>query len=112
MDRVSEWRVLIKRIICEYAAWDQGSHGVIVETVFDDEHGHYELVRVGWEGQRRVHGAVIHVDIRDGRIWIQHDGTEQGITSELLAAGVAPEEIVMGFHPPTQRHLTRYATGG
>ena len=54
---------------------------------------------------------MIHVDIRDGRIWIQHDGTEQGIAGELLAAGVAPEEIVMGFHPPTQRHLTRYATG-
>lgn len=26
-------------------------------------------------------------------------------------SGVAPGEIVMGFHPPGQRHLTRYATG-
>jgi len=54
---------------------------------------------------------VIHVDIRDGRIWIQHDGSEPGIAGQLLAAGVAPGEIVMGFHPPGQRHLTRYATG-
>ncbi len=111
MDRVNEWRALIKEIIREYAVVDPSNSDVTVETVFDDEHGHYELVHVGWEAGRRVHGAVIHVDIRDGRIWVQHDGTEEGITTRLLAAGVTPGEIVMGFHPPTQRHLTRYATG-
>ncbi len=111
MDRVNEWRELIKRIIREYAAFDPSTRDVVAETVFDDEHGHYELVHVGWEGTRRVHGTVIHVDIRDGRIWVQHDGTEEGITGQLVAAGVAPGEIVMGFHPPAQRHFTRYATG-
>jgi hypothetical protein len=111
MDRVNEWRALIKQIIRDYAAFDPSTRDVAAETIFDDEHGHYELVHVGWEGARRIHGAVIHVDIRDGRIWIQHDGTEPGIAGQLLAAGVAPSEIVMGFHPPGQRHLTRYATG-
>jgi hypothetical protein len=111
MDRVNEWRALIKQIIREYASFDPSTRDVAVETVFDDEHDHYELVHVGWEGPRRIDGAVLHVDIRDGRIWIQHDGTDQGITQQLLDAGVRPEEIVLGFHPPSHRHLTRYATG-
>ncbi len=111
MDRVNEWRALIKQIIREYAAFDPSTRDVAAETVFDDEHGHYELVHVGWEGARRIHGAVIHVDILEGRIWIQHDGTEEGIAGRLVAAGISPEDIVMGFHPPAQRRLTRYATG-
>ncbi|HEX7447902.1 MAG TPA: element excision factor XisI family protein [Pirellulales bacterium] len=30
----------------------------------------------------------IHVDIRGGKIWIQHDGTEDGIADRLVEAGV------------------------
>jgi hypothetical protein len=111
MDRVDHWRELIKGIIREYAEFDPSTPEVVVETVFDDEHGHYELVHVGREGSRRIDGAILHVDVRHDRIWIQHDGTEEGITRRLLDAGVKPKEIVLGFHAPSQRHLTRYAVG-
>ena len=39
---------------------------------------HYELMYAGWNGPYRIHGSVLHVDIRNGKVWIQHDGTEEG----------------------------------
>ena len=60
-----------------------------MEVIFEPGYpGHYQLMTVGWHGQHRIHGCVLHVDIKDGKIWIQHDGTEEGIANRLVAAGV------------------------
>lgn len=100
---------IVKRIIRKYAAI-KPSHGDIdVETIFDDAQGHYEMVYSGWDGWRRVHGSVLHVDIRGDKIWIQHDGTESGITDELLEAGVPAQHIVLAFHHPSKRPYTEFA---
>ena len=77
------------------------SHGDIRrETVFDRDSDRYILMLVGWDGIRRVHGCLVHVDIIEGKIWIQRDGTEYGIARELLDAGVPREDIVLAFRPP------------
>jgi hypothetical protein len=111
MDRVAEYREIAKRIIREYAAFDPSTDNVEAETIFDDEHGHYELRYTGWDGSRRVHGSVIHVDLRDGKLWIQHDGTSDGIAGQLEEAGVPREHIVLAFQHPSRRKHTPYAVG-
>ncbi|WP_460206989.1 element excision factor XisI family protein [Scytonema sp. NUACC21] len=65
-------------------------------------------MHVGWDGQRRVHGSVVHIDIIQGKIWIQHDGTNRPVAEELLEAGVPREDIILGFHPPQVRHYTDF----
>ena len=64
---------------------------------------------VGREGIRRVHGCLVHVDIIDGKIWIQRDGTERGIARELVEAGVPKDRIVLAFHSPAKRQQTEFA---
>ena len=81
------------------------------EAVIDDEHGHYEVVQVGWDGVRRVHGSVVHLDIIGEKIWIQYDGTSPPVADELVRAGVPKTDIVPGFHPQDVRRLTEYAVG-
>lgn len=66
------------------------------------------MLHVGWDGQRRVHGSVIHIDIIQGKIWIQHDGTNRPVAEELLAAGVPREDIILGFYPPQVRQYTDF----
>jgi hypothetical protein len=56
-----------------------------------------------------VHGCLVHIDILDGKLWIQRDGTEQGIATELVAAGIPKDAIVLAFHPPEIRPHTEYA---
>jgi XisI protein len=49
------------------------------------------------------------LDIRNGKVWFQHDGAEDGVASQLVAAGIPREHIVLAFKPPEARPLTDYA---
>ena len=46
----------------------------------------------------------------DGKIWVQRDDTEDGITYELEEAGIPKDKIVLAFHPLDIRQHTGYAT--
>jgi hypothetical protein len=109
VDPIETYRQILKRIITEYAAFKPSYGDIEVETVFDERHDHYEMLYTGWHEFRRIHGAVIHVDIRDGKVWIQHDGTEDGIAEELVRAGIPREHIVLAFHHPDKRKHTSFA---
>ena len=52
---------------------------------------------------------MIHVDLIDDKIWIQYDGTEDGIATELVELGVPKEDIVLGFRHPKLRQYTGFA---
>jgi hypothetical protein len=109
MDQVEKYRAAIKKLICEYAQFKPSLGEVNVETVFDEDRDHYELIYEGWEGVKRIHGSVIHVDLRQGKVWIQFDGTEDGIAEELVEAGIPRDQIVLGFHSPEKRKHTQFA---
>lgn len=80
------------------------------QVIFDVERDHYQLVHVGWRRNgRRNYGCVLHLDIKDGKIWIQHDGTEEGIANALVALGVPKHDIVLAFHAPSMRKFTDFA---
>jgi XisI protein len=102
-------RQLIESIIREYARIPYSYGDIEVQTVFDREQDHYLLMIVGWEGIRREHGCLVHVDLIDGKFWIQRDGTERGIAQELLDTGVPRDRIVLAFRSPTKRQLTDFA---
>ena len=52
---------------------------------------------------------MLHVDIQNGKIWIQHDGTKGGIANELVELGVPKQDIVLAFHAPYRRQFTEFA---
>jgi hypothetical protein len=104
MDRLEEYRQLIQKIIVAHTEVPYTDGEITFETFFDREADRYLLMLVGWEASgKRVHGSLIHIDILDGKIWIQRDGTEYGVARELLDAGVPKEDIVLAFHPPEVR---------
>jgi XisI protein len=82
-----------------------------VQTVFDNEQDHYQLLYVGWRGNKRTFGCILHLDIKDGKIWIQHDGTEVGIANQLVELGVPKQDIILAFHEPYVRQFTDFGTG-
>ncbi|HIK05072.1 MAG TPA: XisI protein [Trichormus sp. M33_DOE_039] len=110
MATVDEYRQHIQNLLNEHAklVWDER---IQAQTIFDTEHDHYQLVYVGWRNSKRVYGTVLHLDIIDGKIWIQQDGTEVGIANKLVELGVPKQDIVLGFDPPKFRHYTDFAVG-
>ena len=69
----------------------------------------YLLVNAGWRDDRRIHGSLVHIDIIDGMMWIQRDGTEHGIVKDLTRAGIPKDRIVLAFRPLEVRKYTEYA---
>jgi hypothetical protein len=111
MGALMDYAEIVKRILRGYAGIKPSVGEVEVELICDDEGGHYELMQCGWIGPRRIHGSVIHIDIRGDKVWIQHDGTNEHIAQRLMDQGIPQDHIVLGFHAPYQRPLTAFATG-
>lgn len=57
----------------------------------------------------RITGITVYVRIRDGKIWIEEDWTENGIATDIVRAGVPKEDIVLPFHEPKMRQYTDFA---
>ncbi len=109
MAPVDHYRDIIRQVIGEYATSVPSVGDVQIETIFDPSNDHFELIYSGWNGSTRIHGSVLHVDVRGEKVWIQHDGTEEGIAEELVRRGIPRDRIVLAFRPPEVRRFTDYA---
>ncbi|MDB9524540.1 XisI protein [Oscillatoria sp. CS-180] len=111
MADVDFYRRLVQELLTDYSNIDLNDPGLATETIFDIQRDRYQVVHVGWSNKHRVYGCVLHLDIKEGKIWIQHDGTEGGIALELVNRGVPKHDIVLAFHSPFKRQFTEFAVG-
>lgn len=106
---VEQYRTYIQQLLQQHAQHQAARGEVEAQTIFDKQNDRYLLVHVGWHDSHRIYGCVLHLDIKDGKIWIQQDGTEVGIANELIELGVAKEDLVLGFQSPFMRKFTEFA---
>ena len=111
MDKLEKYRQFVQEILSSHAEIANTNDTVKDELIFDRERDHYQLAYVGWQGDKRVFGSVMHFDIIDGKIWIQYNGTEESVAERLEQMGVPASDIVIGFHSPFKRQFTRYSDG-
>jgi hypothetical protein len=110
---VEQYRQYIRHLLSERAqrsSMQRNAQEYEVQTIFDSEHDHYQLLYVGWRGDKRDFGCILHLDIKGGKIWIQHDGTEEGIANRLVEMGVPKQDIILAFHEPYVRQFTGFGT--
>jgi len=88
MDTLDTWRTVIERTLSEYVAGPYRYGDVSTDVVFDRAHDRYLVVDTGWQRGERVYGTIVHVDIRDGLVWVQYDGTDRPVALALVEAGV------------------------
>jgi hypothetical protein len=109
MDQLTHYRQIIEQLLRELSQRRPANPQLSYQTLFDEQANSYALVALGWQGARRIHHFVVHLEITDGKVWIQADNTDLDIAAELERAGIPKSAIVLGFHPPHVRPLTEYA---
>lgn len=109
MASIETYRDIIQTLLADYAATPVSNGEIDCYTVFDEKQDHYQVMNVGWDGYRRVHGCVLHLAIKGGKIWVEQNMTEMRIAQALIEEGVGKEEIVLGFQAPEMRQYTEYA---
>ena len=110
-DKLNKYQPIVKQLLMAYAEIKPANGEIEVETIFDTERNHYQIVHLGWLHQRWVHYCVIHLDIRNEKIWIFYNSTEHDIAADLVNLGVPKQDIVLGFYPPFMRKMSDYAVG-
>ncbi|NER46660.1 MAG: XisI protein [Symploca sp. SIO1A3] len=110
MVNLTYYRQIIKDVIAEYHQLNDKSESTTESClVFDELHEHYLLLLIGWRHDERIKSVMIHLRLKNGKIWIEEDWTEEGIATDLLRKGISREEIVLAFHPPHVRQYTEFA---
>lgn len=110
MDTSLDYKSLVKKILLEHAKLKPSYGEIEPHTLFDETQKDYVLIDIGWNGKRYVYGSVVHIQLINEKIWIHYDGTEDGVATELVEAGVPKEDIVLGFRHPNLRQYTEFAT--
>jgi hypothetical protein len=111
MDRLDKYRDAIKKILTEYHSWASNSDIRDRESclVFDEVHDQYFWFLMGWEGNRKYRNIQVHIRIKNQKIYIEDDWTEEGIANELLREDIPKSDIVLAFHDLETRKLTEFA---
>jgi hypothetical protein len=112
MDTRLRYQEIIKTILQEHTNYRAAiPDGYNSQVLFDDERGSYLVLDIGWNGDKYLHATPIHINLIGDKIWIQYDDTEEGVATDLLAAGIPKEDIVLGFRHPNVRPYTEFGTG-
>ena len=116
MDKLEYYRSKIKKILTRY--YEMTVKGAIAlnelepddRLAFDEERDQYLWFRSGWEGKQRIRHITMYLRIKDGKIWVEEDSTDLSVVDDLLAAEIPKSDIVLGFHHPSKRAFTEFAT--
>jgi hypothetical protein len=113
MVELKEYRQIIQDLLTEIRGYTGSSNtsGIEEQVVFDTEHDRYLLIDVGWNQKEYVYGTLVHIDIKNGKVWIQRNNTEINLAERLVERGVPKENIVIGLHSPFMRQFSGYAVG-
>ncbi|MCB0064528.1 MAG: XisI protein [Caldilineaceae bacterium] len=109
MATVEEYRERVQQLLAEYQKPKSVQVGVETQVVADTKGDHYQLVNIGWDNDRRVYGVMIHIDIKDNKVWLQQNLTDQLVAEDLVALGIPKDHIVLGFQPAYMRKYTEFA---
>ncbi|MEA5469947.1 XisI protein [Spirulina sp. 06S082] len=109
MDTLDRYRNILEDILQKYANLPYRYGDVTTTLIINRNRDQFVLMDEGWQEDLRVHGVLVHAEIRNEKIWIHRDGIEEGITPELLEAGIPKEDIVLAFHAPDVRQYTEFA---
>jgi XisI protein len=106
MDKLENYRTVIRAIVKEIAEMTPSDKNSETQLVMDEVGGHYILFSIGWQDILREYLPFVHIDLKpDGKVWIQHDGTDLKIALMLADRGVPKQDIVLAFHSPNRRKL-------
>ncbi len=110
MDKLTHYQKLIKQILTEYQRISAQVTVFDIDEVlmFDDERSHYLWFNIGWKQGKRVKSISVYIRIKNEKIYIEEDWTEEGIATELMELGVQNNDIVLAFQPPEVRKYTEF----
>lgn len=111
MDTLKRYQQIVRETLEEYDRISAQVPDPDIDEVlmFDDERGQYLWLNVGWKNARRVSAISVYVRMKNNKVYIEEDWTEEGIATDFLRKGIPAEDIVLAFQSPDARQFTEFA---
>jgi hypothetical protein len=108
-EKIGCYRQIVKEVLSKRAAIPYLDEAIRDRTLFDEQSDSYAVISEGWLNSERIHDIVLHLEIINGKVWIQADNTDVAVARELEEHGIPKSDIVLGFRAPDVRPYTEYA---
>ena len=109
MEELDNYKQIIKKILEEYIATMRPNSEEEVYLVEDPTKMNYLIYHNAWRHSSRSYGCILHVRIKNEKIYIEYDGTDEGFGDVFAAEGIPKYDIVLAFHAPAKRSYTEFA---
>jgi hypothetical protein len=109
MDSIDTLRQAILSVIAEWEQLPRIPSDWKIISVQDTIHDRYTIQNVSFANDRYDTTLLAYMEIRERKIWILTDNTEEGIANELVAKCVPRDHIVLGFYSPELREVGEFA---
>lgn len=109
MEKLDQYRSILRTLFQSYSTHKPSYGEIDTYVLIDESQNHYQLLFLGWNKPYRIHAIVIHARLHNGKIWIEYDGSAHGIATDLVAAGIPKDDIVLAFLSIEKRPDTDFA---
>lgn len=97
MDNELKYADILTEVVRKESAIQPRSRGLKIHSVCDKESGNFLIIMTGWKKETWLNAILFHARLLDGKIVIEDDNFEEGLTPALLRAGIPPEDIMNGL---------------
>ena len=110
MDKTVNYRTIVQKVLQDFVALREANNSPIqTRVLLDTTNDHYQVLRTGWRDGKQVFNVIFHIDIINGKIWLQRNVSDYDIVEDIEQYDVPKSDIVLAFHSPVMRPMTGYA---
>lgn len=108
--KLKKYEQIVVQTLQEYSEmFNQQRDGLEAKVIVDKEGKHYQLLNIGWRKDDYQFYVIFHLDIKDGKVWVQENRTDVLLAQELADKGIPKSDIVLGLQYPELRAASGYA---
>ena len=97
MDNAVNYADILTKVIKKESAIQPRLKTLKIAPVCDRESGNFLMIMTGWEKEEWINTILFHARLFKGKIVIEDDNLEQGLTASLIQAGIPAEDIIDGL---------------
>ncbi len=109
MEKIAQYQQVIKGIMEDYVASMLANLKEEIYLVEDLVNLNYLIYHNHWKDGSRSYGCILHVRIKNEKVYVEYDGTDEAFADVFHEAGVPKADIVLAFHAPEKRPYTGFA---
>lgn len=109
-DKLTKYKKILKELFkCQASLHFANEPEVEQQLIINKEETQFIIMVVGWYEEYYKHFALLHVQLKEGKVWLHQNNTDEDVGSILEEKGIPKSELVLGFFTPFERELSDYA---